>query len=70
MKISKKDAQMWFEFFAQLPEDEQLMPHQQEIAYAVLAQIERAVDANIAALQAQIPGLKSLENRTFYVGPD
>ena len=61
---------MWFEFFAQLPEDEQLMPHQQEIAYAVLAQIERAVDANIAALQAQIPGLKSLENRTFYVGPD
>ena len=36
------------------------MPHQQEIAYAVLAQIERAVDANIAALQAQIPGLKSL----------
>ena len=24
MKISKKDALMWFEFFAQLPEDEQL----------------------------------------------
>jgi len=25
MKISKKDALSWFEFFAQLPEDEDLM---------------------------------------------
>ena len=43
MKISKKDALMWFEFFAELPEDEELMPHQQEIALAALAQIETAV---------------------------
>ena len=41
MKISKKDARMWFQFFANLPEDEPLMPHQQEIALAAFAQIER-----------------------------
>ena len=45
MYISKKDGLAWFEFFAALPEEEGLMPRQQEIAYAVLAQIERAVSA-------------------------
>ena len=70
MKTSKKDALMWFEFFAQLPEEEPLLPHQQEIAYASLAQIERAVDARNAALAAQIKGLKSLQGRTFYVGAE
>ena len=44
MKISKKDALMWFRFFAELPDDEELMPHQQEIALAALAQIETAVN--------------------------
>lgn len=39
MKISKQDALTWFEFFAELPEDEMLPPHQTEIAYATLAQI-------------------------------
>ena len=47
MKISKRDALMWFEFFAQLPEDEALMPKQQEIVLATYAQIERAVDKRI-----------------------
>lgn len=70
MYISKKDALTWFEFFAALPEDEALMPRQQEIAYAVLAQIERAVEARRKALMAGIPGLKSLEGRTNYVGAD
>lgn len=70
MKISKKDALMWFEFFAALPEEEELMCRQQEIAYAALAQIEAAVDARRAALQADIPHLKSLAGRTAYVGPD
>ena len=37
MKISKKDALMWFEFFAALPPEEELLPHQQEIALAALA---------------------------------
>ena len=70
MKISKKDALMWFRFFAQLPEEEELLPHQQEIAYAALAQIERAVNARDSRLRQEIKGLKSLADRTYYVGPE
>ena len=70
MKISKRDALNWFRFFAELPEDEDLLPRQTEIAYAAFAQIERAVDARSAALEAQIRGLKSWQGRTLYVGPD
>ena len=70
MKISKQDALMWFDFFASLPEDEELMPSQMEIVYAVFAQIETAVEARHEALKAQIPGLKSLCGRTLYVGSD
>ncbi len=70
MKISKKDALMWFQFFAQLPEGEQLSVRQQEIVYAVFAQIEDAVDARREKLMAEIPGLKSLNGRTRYVGDD
>ena len=51
MKISKKDALMWFRFFAELPDDEELMPHQQEIALAALAQIETAVNKRREALR-------------------
>ncbi len=69
MKISKRDALMWFEFFSQLPEDEELMPRQQEVVYATLVQLEDAVEARQAALMAEIPGLKSLDGRTLYVGP-
>ena len=68
MKISKKDAYMWFQFFASLPEDEEILPHQMEIVYAALAQIEAAVDARNARLMQEIPGLQSLEGRTFFVG--
>lgn len=70
MKISKKDALTWFSFFAALPEEEELMPRQQEIAYAALAQIEEAVEARRTRLAAEIPHLKTLENRTYYVGGD
>ena len=68
MKISKKDALMWFEFFAMLPDGEELLPRQQEIVYAVFAQIEAAVDQRNAELMAQIPGLQSLEGRTLFAG--
>ncbi len=68
MKISKRDALMWFSFFAQLDEDEPLMPHQQEIALATLSQIELAEEARIRELRAQIPGLQSLGGRTWFVG--
>lgn len=70
MKISKKDALTWFEFFAMLPEDEEIQTHQQEIIYAVYAQIEAAVEARNDRLMADIPHLKTLENRTCYVGAD
>ena len=70
MKISKKDARLWFSFFAQLPEDEPLLPRQQELVYAAFAQIEAAVNERDRQLMCQIQNLKSLENRTFYVGRD
>jgi len=68
MKISKKDALMWFEFFAQLPEDEEISPKQEEIVYATFAQIEAAIDQRNEALMAQIKNLKTLDNRTYFVG--
>ena len=70
MKISKKDALMWFEFFAALPEGEELMTHQQELVYATLAQIEDAADARFDALMSNVGGLKTLGGRTYYVGDD
>ena len=70
MKISKRDALMWLEFFASLPEEQELSPHQLEIGLSALAQIETALEARDERLRAEIPGLKSLNGRTFYVGPD
>ncbi|MDD3336176.1 MAG: radical SAM protein [Eubacteriales bacterium] len=70
MKISKKDALLWYEFFSALPEDEEILTHQQEIVFSVLAQIETAVERRNEALAAQIHGLKSLSDRTLYVGDD
>ncbi len=68
MKISKRDALMWYSFFAQLDEEEPLMPRQQEIALAVLNQIETAEEARIAELRAEIPGLQTIAGRTYFVG--
>ena len=70
MKISKKDALMWFEFFAQLPEEEHLMTRQQEIVYAAFAQIEEAVEHRRAQMMKEIPGLRSLAGRTYFVGDE
>ncbi|MDD7795536.1 radical SAM protein [Clostridium sp. 'White wine YQ'] len=70
MKISKKDALMWFEFFSMLPEDEEPMIKQQEIIYATFAQIEAAIDHRNDMLMSEIKNLKNLENRTFFVGEE
>ena len=51
---------MWFSFFAALPEDEEIMPRQMEIVYAVFAQLEDAVEARRAEKLSAIPNLKSL----------
>ncbi len=70
MKISKKDALMWFRFFAQMDEEEPLGPKQTEIVYAVLGQLETAEEKRQKDLLEAIPGLKSLQGRSFYVGDD
>ena len=70
MKISKQDALTWFRFFAELPEDEDLLPRQQEIAWAVFSQIEEAVDERFRRLKAEIRGLKTIGGRTFFVGDE
>lgn len=68
MKISKEDALSWFEFFASLPEEEEILPKQQEIIYATFAQIEAAVEHRNNLLLSEIKHLKTLDNRTYYVG--
>ncbi|QAT40643.1 radical SAM protein [Clostridium sp. JN-9] len=68
MKISKKDALKWFEFFSMLPEDQELMVKQQEIIYSTFAQIEAAIDYRNDKLMSEIKDLKTLKNRTFFVG--
>jgi pyruvate formate-lyase activating enzyme-like uncharacterized protein len=68
MKISKKDALNWFEFFAILPEDEEIIAKQKEIIYSAFAQIEAAVDHRNDTLMSEITGLKTLQNRTCFVG--
>lgn len=70
MKISKEDALKWFEFFSMLPDDEEVMPKQQEIIYATFAQIEAAIDHRNDVLMSKIKGLKTLGNRTYFVGKE
>jgi len=67
MKISKNDALIWFDFLSQLDEDEITTKHQ-EIIYATFAQIEAAIDHRNDQLMSQIKNLKTLENRTYFVG--
>ena len=68
MKISKQDAYNWFSFFAELPYREEILPKQQEIVYSTLSQIEASVEARRKKIQKEIPGLQTLEDRTFFVG--
>jgi pyruvate formate-lyase activating enzyme-like uncharacterized protein len=68
MKIPKKDALIWFDFFSQMPDEEEITIKHEEIIYATFAQIEAAVDHRNDMLMADIRNLKTLENRTFFVG--
>lgn len=70
MKISKKDSLMWFEFFSEYMNDEYLSVKQQELVYAVLSQIEEAVEARHAQLMSEIKNLKNLSSRTYFVGDE
>ena len=68
--ISRERAYKWFKFFAELPEDEELMNEHYEIIYEVFARIESAAVKKQNSLMSEIPNLKSLDGRTYYVGPD
>lgn len=70
MKISKKDALSWMQFFTMLDEEDTLLPKQQEILFSILAQIERARNKRIDELKKEIPELKNLAKRSIYVGRD
>ena len=70
MKISKADALVWFRFFAELDEEQELSVKQQELALAVLRQLEIACENRRKALMADIPRLKSMRGRTLYVGDE
>ena len=84
MWISKADALTWFRFFAELPEEEELGPRQQEIVYAVFSQLELTVEERRQRALKEIPGLKAvvagekagvpwkpgLPACTLYVGPE
>ncbi|KXG74871.1 radical SAM protein [Thermotalea metallivorans] len=61
MKISKKDASIWFDFLSQLSEEEEVDTRHEEIIYATFAQIEAAIDHRNNMLMSQIKGLKTLE---------
>ena len=68
MKISKKDALAWFEFFTMLPEEEELGARQQEIIYATFSQIEEAVEKRQNELLSELESLRDLNKRTLFVG--
>jgi len=44
MKISKKDALIWFDFFSQLSGKEEISTKHEEIIYSTFAQIEAAIE--------------------------
>jgi len=68
--ITKEEAINWFNFFDQLPYEEELMADQLELVYEVFAKIEEKVESENKELQSQIKNLKTLCDRTFYVGND
>jgi uncharacterized protein len=70
MKISKNDALLWFDFFSQLSEEETISIKHEEIIYSTFTQIEEAIDQRNDILLSEIKHLKTLENKTYFVGND
>lgn len=68
MKISKSDALIWFDFFSQLTEEDEMTTKHEEVIYATFKQIEAAIDHRNDTLMSEIKGLKTLKNRTIFVG--
>jgi len=70
MNISKNEVISWFNFFENLPYEEELMADQLELVYDVFDEIERKVEAENDALLKEVPNIKTLCGRTYYVGND
>jgi len=69
MNISKKEALEWFEFLSEIPSDsQQVFEEYNNIIKSTLRQIEKSYMNEIKKLQDNIPGLKNLQGRTYYVG--
>lgn len=68
MKVSKKDALVWFEFFSSLPEEEEISSEHEDIIFSAFSQIEAVIDHRNDQLMSEIKDLKTLEKRTFFVG--
>ena len=68
LDISKKDALMWFRFFDSLPEEEELTNRQIEIIYAVISQLEEAVEARRKPLIDKVRNAFTLGGRTLSSG--
>jgi len=58
MKISKKDALLWFDFLSQLSDEDEITSVHEEIIYSVFAQIEAAVENRNEKLIEEIKNLK------------
>lgn len=69
MKISKEDALIWFDNFSQMSGEDINTKHE-EIIYSVFAQIEEVIEHRNERLMSEIKGLKTLENRTYFVGDE
>ena len=63
-------ALKWFQFFANLPEEEELMNEHHELVYEIFANIENAVTKKHSGLMSEIKNLKTVDGRTYFVGPD
>lgn len=70
MKIPKNDALIWFDYFSQMNDEEEINTKHEEIIYATFAQIEAAIEDRNDKLMAEIKNLKTLQNRTYYVGTE
>lgn len=70
MSIIKKDALKWFEFFSENKDYIDNNQNYEEIINETFSQIEAVIDRRNDKLMEKIKGLKTLKNRTFYVGKD
>lgn len=71
MRISKKDALEWFEYLSELNGDKsEIFKRYSPIVESTIRQIELVVNKRHEEMKKEIPGLKNLKGRTFFVGDE